>query len=1354
MNVKTKKMLHKVNAILGQARSCKMPLAVLLAAVALFTLLPMVAFAADGDTGTTDGFEWRENSGMATITGYTGTDSVINIPGTVANNDGTDLPVVSIGSNAFDGKNITAVTIPESVQYIGMRAFYECTGLTAITIPAAVQYIDEQAFDRCTSITSITFGPGSQLYFINGGAFSDTAITSISIPAGVETIREGAFMGCSKLTSINIPNGVTIIEDETFSGCSELTSITIPSEVTKIDQYAFDGCSALTSITIPTKVSTIGRNAFRGCATLTSITIPSGVTIIEDETFSGCTNLATVNFAADISLSSIGGSAFQGCTALSSITIPVNVSTIGGSAFKGCTNLVTVNLNDSLSSIGDNAFQGCTALTSINITAITIGSSAFEGCTALTSVNFVSQYVNSIGNGAFQGCTSLVKVTLKSKNAAFGNSVFNDTALGSDGVYGYKNSTADTYCKANSIPFHFLTDGEVIITTTSLPNGTIYEPYNQTLARIGHAVSVIWSIMSGSLPNGLSLNADGVISGTPTALGSSTFTVKVVNNSDAADSDTQELTITIGKKTPTAAELIYDLTPKTYNGFAQPLTVTGAAGLGAITVKYDGNETAPTNAGTYAVTVDITEGTDFGSATGVSLGNYIISKAELTITGGSVAAKTYDGTTTAEVTSLTFSGLLNSETLTITTDYTISNAHFNSADAGNDKTVTGTAALVSTGTTAKNYTLTNPSLFLTGQTISKANFTVPNVNKLIAYTDTGSQTVDIAALVADKKLSGDILTYQAGNATGPNADIIQSKSVNAAGTLTFTVSGGTTGSTATIPVTVAGFTNYNDVTVNVVVTLTDKIQVTVTLPAPDKTYDGNPAAASATANGIPSEDFVYTWLDSNGIQLANNTPPRNAGSYQVKAEISGNSANIYIGEATVSFTIAKKTVTVSADDKSVTQGGVLPAPTVSYSGFVGTDSAANALEVQAEARLNVTDSSAVGTSVIDFETQAVLNNTIGANYTLSHVNGTLTIVSGSSPSGGSGGGGSSGSGNASSTGRLEIPSSFVSNPNSGKTLTLGNEFASVTIPSDILENIPGIVSKKVEISVGQGDKSGLTDDVKAAIGDRPLISLSLLIDGKQTDWSNPDAPVTVSIPYSPTAGELANPEGITVYYIDGNGNMIEISGAKYDPKTKAVVFQTTHFSYFAVGYKTATAPTVQFSDVLPGAWYYDAVSFCAAKGITTGTGNGKFSPDATLTRGQFITMLLKAYGIEPIAAPADNFSDAGSTYYTGYLAAAKARGVSNGVGDNKFAPEKAITRQEMFTLLYNALKALSKLPTTDNGKILEGFTDSGNVASWAIEPMTALVKSGTVYGNDGKLDPTGGLTRAQMAQVLYNLLGK
>jgi hypothetical protein len=135
-------------------------------------------------------------------------------------------------------------------------------------------------------------------------------------------------------------------------------------------------------------------------------------------------------------------------------------------------------------------------------------------------------------------------------------------------------------------------------------------------------------------------------------------------------------------------------------------------------------------------------------------------------------------------------------------------------------------------------------------------------------------------------------------------------------------------------------------------------------------------------------------------------------------------------------------------------------------------------------------------------------------------------------------------------------------------------------------------------------------------------------------------------------------------------------------------------------------------------------------------------------------MMMRAYDIAPDENPADNFSDAGNTYYTGYLAAAKRLGISAGVGNNMYAPDKEIARQEMFTLLYNALKVIGQLPGGDSGKTLSDFTDAGQIDAWAKEAMALLVKTGTVGGSNGKLTPQGTTTRAEMAQVLHNLLGK
>ncbi|MCG9969537.1 S-layer homology domain-containing protein [Pelotomaculum terephthalicicum JT] len=198
--------------------------------------------------------------------------------------------------------------------------------------------------------------------------------------------------------------------------------------------------------------------------------------------------------------------------------------------------------------------------------------------------------------------------------------------------------------------------------------------------------------------------------------------------------------------------------------------------------------------------------------------------------------------------------------------------------------------------------------------------------------------------------------------------------------------------------------------------------------------------------------------------------------------------------------------------------------------------------------------------------------------------------------------------------------------------------------------------------------------------------------------------------------------------IDGSGNVVTIPNGRYDAATGTVTFSTTHFSDYAVT--------------------YNKVSFIAARDITSGTGNGNYSPEAKLMRGEFIVLMMRAYGIAPDTNPTDNFSDAGNTWYTGYLSAAKRLGISAGIGSNMYAPGNQITRQEMFTLLYNALKVIGQLPEGDSDKTLSDFTDAGQIDSWAKEAMSLLVETGTISGSGGKLNPTGTTTHAEMAQVL------
>ena len=315
-----------------------------------------------------------------------------------------------------------------------------------------------------------------------------------------------------------------------------------------------------------------------------------------------------------------------------------------------------------------------------------------------------------------------------------------------------------------------------------------------------------------------------------------------------------------------------------------------------------------------------------------------------------------------------------------------------------------------------------------------------------------------------------------------------------------------------------------------------------------------------------------------------------------------------------------------------------------------------------------------------------------------------------------------------------------------KPVSISAQLATVTFDKKAMDTIGAASgSGDVTLTVRQVPASELSAAQKALVGSRPVYDFKVTGGGKTISSFN-GGHATVNIPYTLGAGE--NPHAIVIWYLSDSGKLVGIRG-HYDAATKTVTFMTPHFSRFVIGYNP-----VNFKDVASSAWYLDAVTFIAARDITTGTGNDNYSPDAKLTRCEFIVLLMRAYGIDPDANPTDNFSDAGNTYYTGYLAAAKRLGISAGVGNNQFAPDKEITRQEMFTLLYNALKVIGEMPASASSKTLADFSDAPDIASWAKDAMALLVEAGTIAGSGGKLNPAGTATRAEMAQVLYNLLVK
>ena len=321
-----------------------------------------------------------------------------------------------------------------------------------------------------------------------------------------------------------------------------------------------------------------------------------------------------------------------------------------------------------------------------------------------------------------------------------------------------------------------------------------------------------------------------------------------------------------------------------------------------------------------------------------------------------------------------------------------------------------------------------------------------------------------------------------------------------------------------------------------------------------------------------------------------------------------------------------------------------------------------------------------------------------------------------------------------------------------------------TLPDEVLESAAG---KNVTLKIKVGDSIFWEIDCRVIPKDASLQDISLKVS---MNTQGIPSKVLCGLPGSHTflqmtlghdglfgfpvklhadVGRGNSGKWANLYYYNERTGKMEFETAARVTASGDAAFTMTHASQYAI-VLDEKSHTLSFQDVKEGSWFQGAVEYVYRAGLMAGTGDTTFEPNAKLTRAMTAQILYNLEGQPEVTGEA-TFTDMNTApdWSMDAIAWAQDTGVVAGMGDNTFAPNLKVTREQFAQMLYNyaKYKKYDLAKTSD----LSQFPDEGSVSDWAVTAVSWANGNGLINGHEnGTLDPQGNTVRGQAASILMN----